>query len=368
MWNKFNLRMKITILTALVLSLVTGGITALSIYNAGQIFVTPIQTGQLEGPIEVFLLPDDARANALTELQGLVSQQQVFFSRHSTIIAIIFVMLGTLTAYVIAGQVLKPIKSLAEKMEEIDVSNLSQPIKLPKAKDEVSRLTQSFNNMLGKLNRSFETQKLFAQNAAHELKTPLASMRANIEVLQLEHTPSVDEYEEVIGTVKDGTERLIGLVEGLLSIHNQIDEIRWQSFGAKAVFAQIMADLQAEIAERNLTVSISGDCTLKGDKALLERAFSNLVHNAVRYNVDGGTIAITLADNDITIQDSGVGISSEHLARIFEPFYCVDQSRSKKLGGHGLGLSIAKNIFDKHGMEITVSSEIGQGTKILVKQ
>ena len=368
MWNRLNLRMKITILTALVLSLVAGGITALSIYNAGQILFTPIPAGQLEGPIEVFLLPDDVRTDIFTELQGLANQQQAFFSRYSTIIAIIFVVIGTLAAYVIAGQVLKPIKSLAEKMEEIDVSNLSKPIELPKAKDEVSRLTQSFNNMLGKLNRSFETQKLFAQNAAHELKTPLASMRANVEVLQLEPTPSADEYNEVINTVKDDTERLIGLVEGLLSVHNRIDETRRQSFGAMAVFKQIIDELHSEIAEKNLEVSISGDCALKGDKTLLERAFSNLVHNAVRYNVDGGIIAITLVDNAITIQDSGAGISSEHLARIFEPFYCVDQSRSKKLGGHGLGLSIAKNIFDEHGMEITVSGEIGQGTKVLVKQ
>jgi len=298
---------------------------------------------------------------ALAEL----SQSQSDFQTHSILIAIGVVLLGTFAAYIIAGQALKPIKSLAERIEEVDANNLNQPIEPPNTIDEVSRLTDSFNNMLEKLNRSFEAQKLFAQNAAHELKTPLASMRANIEVLQMDAEPSIEEYREVVGVVKDSTERLIALVEGLLFLDNRAED-RAQLFSGREVFEKILDELREDILQKNLSVSIEGDCHIRGDKALLERAFSNLVHNAVRYNVESGAVAISLSAGNIAIEDSGIGIPVEHLAHIFEPFYCVDQSRSKHLGGHGLGLAIAKNIFDKHHMELQVFSERKEGTTIVL--
>ncbi|MCL2703811.1 MAG: HAMP domain-containing histidine kinase [Defluviitaleaceae bacterium] len=239
-------------------------------------------------------------------------------------------------------------------------------IETPKSNDEISRLTRSFNNMLGKLNRSFENQRLFAQNAAHELKTPLASIMANIEVLQLDGEPPADEYKEVIDIVKSDTHQLIELVEGLLSINNMIDEAIWQSFGGKDIFQKIINELKDDIEQKRIRVAITGDCRIKSDKPLLERAFLNLVLNAVRYNVDKGTVNISLSEGSIIIEDSGIGMSDENLGHIFEPFHCADKSRSKKLGGHGLGMSIVKNIFDKHNMEVIISSKLGEGTKIII--
>ena len=371
MWNKLTLRVKITILTALVLSFVAIGITMLSVFNAGQIFLRPTLNFLEHGYIEMFLVPAEfVSENILTpnDILSMANEQQLFFLRYSTIIAAVFVLVGTIAAYIISGQVLKPIKSLTEKMENIDANNLSTLIELPKSKDEVSRLTHTFNNMIGKINRSFETQKLFAQNAAHELKTPLSFIRGSIDVLEIDDKPTTEEYQDVVNIVKDSTERLIELVEGLLSLNNSTDEIGWQTFNGKGIFENIINELANDITQKNIEVSVTGDCCIKGDKTLLGRALSNLVHNAVRYNVDNGTVKITLSDNEIIIEDSGVGIPTNNLPHIFEPFYCVDKSRSKKLGGHGLGMTIAKNIFDKHGIDVHIYSELGKGTKIVLKK
>jgi len=417
MWNRVTLRIKITLLTALALSVIAVGVTGLSIYNARQITFLPrgnltvMHSAGFSGtenfgmpftPIReightsahILIHPDmlhemnvvsfynhvqfiSSETLQLQEISGWhirgqdafaeLSQSQQNFQTHSILIAALAVLFGTFAAYIISGQALKPIKSLAERIEEVDANNLSQPIEPSKTIDEVSRLTHAFNNMLGKLNHSFEAQKLFAQNAAHELKTPLASMRANIEVLQMDDEPSTAEYKEVVDVVKDNTERLIALVEGLLSLNNGTSETS-EICSGRSMFEAILDELREDIAQKNLDVSIEGDCQIEGDKPLLERAFFNLVHNAVRYNVDGGTVKIKLLTDHITIADSGVGIPTEHLAHIFEPFYCIDQSRSKNLGGHGLGMAIAKNIFDKHHMKIKIFSECDIGTEIILSQ
>lgn len=413
MWNKvktrFTLRIKITLLTAIALTVIAAGITGLSIYNARQI--TFIPRGELVPLVNTyirpfahqdvmreagihFVMPRDAvrdlsemipyaRVNSFFSPAHIISdgysiqlsgqdalaaliQSQQDFQTYSIAIAVGAVLLGTIAAYIISGQTLKPIKTLAGKIEDIDANNLSQPLQSPKTTDEVSRLTHSFNNMLGKLNRSFEAKKLFAQNAAHELKTPLASIRANIEVLQMDAEPSVKEYKEVVDIVKDSTEGLISLTERLLSLNSIDGEITWQSFDGKAVFERIVYALREDIIRLNLNVSIEGECRLRGDKALLERAFFNLVHNAIRYNVDGGSVKARLEESSIIIEDSGVGIPREHMQHLFEPFYCVDKSRSKKLGGHGLGMTIAKSIFDKHDIEIFIFSEPGSGTRVFL--
>ena len=184
----------------------------------------------------------------LGEADEIVSYVQGEFQAYSIGIAIVFIIIGTIGAYLISGHALKPIKSLATQIEAIDESNLAKPLTIPKTDDEISQLTNSFNNMREKLNTSFENHKLFAQNAAHELKTPLAAIRTNIEVLQLDDEPSVGEYKEVIDVTKNSTERLIELVEGLLAIGNVIDETKWQTINLNEVFKTILTDLRAEIS------------------------------------------------------------------------------------------------------------------------
>ena len=251
----------------------------------------------------------------------------------SILIAALSVLLGTLFVYVASGHALKPARILAEK-----------------------------------ICRSCEAHKYFAQNAAHELKTPLASTLANIEALQLGGNPSEDEYKEAIDTVKTETKRLIDMVEGLLLLGNTTQGKNWGHFDGSGIFGSIINELKTDIEQKTIKINLTGDCRLTGDKVLLERAFFNVVHNAVRYNVENGKVNIALSENGINIKDSGIGIPAEHLPHILEPFYCVDKSHSRKLGGHGLGLSLAKNIFEKHDMQMQITSEPGRGTKIFLMQ
>jgi len=285
---------------------------------------------------------------------------------YSIIIATVFVFIGAFIAYLISVRSLKPIKILAEKVENIDANNLSSLIEQPQSNDEIARLANSFNNMLGKLNRSFERQKLFSQNAAHELKTPLTAILTNIEVLQMDAKPSYEEYEDVIDTVKTNTEHLIKLVDGLLSINAIMDEVDCKTFSGKDVFLKIINELGVEIKKKNLNVNIYGDCLVRGNEVLLTRAYLNLIHNSVRYNVEDGFVNVSLSDKGISIEDSGMGIPNKDIENIFEPLYCVDKSRSKDLGGHGLGLAIAKSIFDKNHTKIKITSRQGEGTKIFL--
>lgn len=376
MWNKISLRLKIAVITAVALFMVTVCITWFANYNVLRNVITPLENIDEERfQFDItFRIDFDEHTEELGQIlyaeDGILAMQlqvsQYDFRNYSIVAAIIISLIGTIGAYVISGQALKPIKSLAVKMEDIDANNLTAQIEPPQANDEISRLTHSFNNMLGKLDRTFENQKLFAQNAAHELKTPLTSIRANIEVLRIDDEPTASDYKAVVDIVSDSTERLIAIVEGLLHLNSTIDESVWQTFDGMAVFEKIIEELKEDIIQKGLTVAVSGDCRIKGDRTLLERAFSNLVHNAVRYNVDNGAVNINLADGSIVIEDSGVGIPAEDLEHIFEPFYVVDKSRTKRLGGHGLGMAIAKNIFDNHNIDIQVSSEQGQGTIIKV--
>ena len=377
MLSNFTLRTRITLLTMLLLTIVTTSMSVLTIINARQHFLMPLEHLGIETDA-VRILPRDGAYidEAIAVPDGFVvfhqataaTASQSDFEVYTILIGVLFTLIGTIVAYLISGHALKPIKHLTESVAEIDENNLSTLIEQPSQNDEVSRLTASFNNMLNKLNRSFEIQKLFAQNAAHELKTPLASMRAGIDVLLMDDEPTIHDYQEVVNIVDTSTERLIKLVEGLLSINSIVDETAWQLFSGREVFESVTQELNESIAQKKVAVSISGDCRIKGDRSLLERAFLNLVCNAIRYNVDEGTVRISLSEGSIIIEDSGVGIPDEHLDRIFDPFYCVDKSRSKRLGGHGLGLAIAKNVFDRHHIDIRVLSEYGKGTKIILSR
>jgi len=378
MWNKMTIRAKITLLTAIVLILVTVCITGLSILNARQSFVAPF--GYIRIPTDSAMefeldeksfenkSPDALSNDAdIMNIGHIIQQSQSAFKIQSFIIAAIFICIGTAGAYFISGRVLKPIAVLTARIKDIDENNLKTQIEPCSGEDEVAQLTRSFNHMLDKLNRSFDNQRLFAQNAAHELKTPLSSIMAHIDVLQMDEQPTNEDYREIIKIVRISTKRLAELVGGLLSLNSLIDESNCEAIDCRTVFESIAADMREMIDEKSLRFDIIGDCQIIGDRNLLERAFTNLVQNAVRYNVEDGKVQIILGTGGIVIEDSGIGIPEENLDLIFEPFYCVSKSRSKKSGGNGLGMAIAKNIFDKHNIKIKITSNSGQGTKIILE-
>ena len=371
MWNKLSLRIKITVLTAVTLSLMCACLTVISVLNT-EVFYDPILSIIGKWPIGESEITN-AGANHIYEITDVDIAGELYigsrnkFKALSIVASIGIIVMGTLLSYVLAGESLKSLKIFTNKILEIDENNLSEQITLPSSRDEVSKLTRSFNHMLEKLDHAFDGKKLFAANAAHELKTPLANILTNIEVMQMEDTPSITDYEEVIGITKENVERLTVLVQELLYFNSELDKKDCESVRADMLFEKILTDLSLFIREKNIKTVIEGNTVIIGDENLLERAFFNIIQNAVKYNTQNGEIKIILCDNSITIEDTGIGIPEDSVSQIFEPFYCVDKSRSRRLGGNGLGLSIAKQILNKHDMEIIILSQLGTGTKIIIE-
>jgi len=404
MWAKLSFRLKITVIFSLCLTIVTVALTAITLINVRLNITTPMHEhlnivsginesnsnfvmeninitvpyldrelhSLTEEQIEEFInnLPNDVLGNGIIHsgsLQEQLNISQLDFSHYSFWIAGLVIIFGSVGAYLVAGLVVNPIKNLSTSIKDIEAHRLDMNIPLPKSNDEISQLAISFNLMLNKLHHSFESKQLFAQNASHELKTPLAIIRADMEVLGMNDNPTMTDYEEVFAEVRNNTERMIDLVEGMLAMGKTLTEKDMITIEMREIFEGILSDLKADILSKQLTINIEGELTLKVEKTLFRQALSNLVHNAVRYNVESGSIHIILSQNQITISDTGIGIPPESISQLFDPFYRVDNSRSKKIGGNGLGLAITKNILASHQMDINVHSEIGKGTSITIQ-
>jgi len=279
----------------------------------------------------------------------------------STLILFALLTAGTVLLWFLTKKMLRPVTRLTEVIENIDEDNLPESVDMPYKNDEVIKLTNAFNRMMKKINNTMEGQKRFVQNAAHELKTPLSSIMTNIEVLEMDENASVAEYKEVLSITKDNVERMNELVKDLLQM-TQLEQKSQTTFSFKEM-SIFNPELLEEMKEKGIHLEQKGDTRLTGSKPLLERAFANIVHNAVRYNRKGGEISIICDDDEITIADTGIGIPADKKDKIFEPFYCVDFSRSRSLGGSGLGLSIVRQIFFQHDIGVSVESEEEKGTK-----
>lgn len=388
MWSRMSLRLRLTVLTSLILVAVCVFLTLISIYNADQSFYPTYSTiasrqfsqvpdfnPELYQPGYTYYklqIPDINVGYAVPSLtlgeeaQLAYRASQQSFAYSSVFYMIAIVIAGGVAVWFIAGRALKSVTLLSQTIQQIDGNNMSVQISVPESNDEVSKLTVSFNSMLSKLNGAFEEQKRFAQNAAHELKTPLAAILTNIEVMELEEEPDVHAYKEVVQVAKENTERMTMLVKDLLMFNSATIQAQYSVFDFSEILNQILADYADDIQLKHIKVSVSNDVMIRGNKAMLERAFSNIVQNAIRYNRDHGRITILCSEDEIWISDTGIGIPGDQLNNIFEPFYCVDDSRSRRLGGSGLGLSITKQIFDKHHMKIRAQSIENQGTTFII--
>ncbi len=367
MLSKISLRLRLTILACSILVAACTCLTIVSVFNAGNIFLKPIEALSVQPtapmPITPDNEPDEDVPPTAAEVYGMFQDSKKGFALQSIIVMIVITGIGTILTWFVTGKALKPVAILSKTVEDVDENNLSTQIPVPYSKDEVARLTQSFNNMLIKISMAFESQKRFAQNAAHELKTPLSAILTNIEVMEIdEDSASIEEYKENLLIVKQNVERMTALVTDLLALNAAEKHIDISRFSARDLFFSILSDNDNEIKKKNIFVSIEGEKEINGNRFMLERAFSNIVQNAIRYNHNNGSITIHCSESGITISDTGIGIAPGKLPHIFEPFYCADTSRSRALGGSGLGLAITKEIFDKHEIKIDVASIENSGT------
>ncbi|MDO5601396.1 MAG: HAMP domain-containing sensor histidine kinase, partial [Oscillospiraceae bacterium] len=289
----------------------------------------------------------------------------------SALLAMLFTILVLAAAiYILTGKLLKPLGHLTQFMSSIDDKNMRQRVVLPPCRDEVYRLTQSFNNMMDRLESSYIVQKNFAANAAHELKTPLSIMKTSLQVLELQDKPSREDYMECTNDVKQSMNRLIQTVESLTALTDSSLKDETEVIDALPVINQIKKDLTPLAEERNVKISVTGEALqLTYNKELFYRIMFNLIENAVKYNHTGGyvNIAVSSREKYIIIKDNGIGMDQQAIQNIFQPFYRSDLSRSQKIPGSGLGMSIVKTVMDRYGGTLEIESTLGKGTEIKFK-
>ena len=297
-------------------------------------------------------------------------QQQVALAISTVIGFAAVIALGGTCSYLLSGKMLKPVDRVSSLASRISHTNLRERIHHQGPDDEVKRLSDTFDDMLERLEGAFESQKQFLQDASHELRTPIAIAQTNVEVLEMQEDPTAKDYEHLMQVLKMSLERMNSVNDGLLLLaEGRQTQYKWSEVDMGSLAREIVdeASGRAEAAQVHLEVEIaSGDVRVMGDSTRLKQAIMNLVDNAVKYNKSGGKVKISAkaegSSVSIEVKDTGIGISEADLPRVFERFYRVDKSRSRKMGGSGLGLSIVKKIIEDHKGTITVDSIPGEGS------
>lgn len=373
--NKVSIRMRITLLTGAILFAISVLFTLSSMYNAQNKFILPNEISLTKNPNTGEVELWQPEKNDTTNLQASILTQVLLakkqFDMWSYIYLIVFSSIGMIVTYIITGKALKPLQELNDSIINITEHNLKARIPAYIVKDEIGSLVTSYNAMLERLNESFLRQKRFSSNVSHELKTPLSIMNAGLQVLHLDEEPTVEDYKETIDIAERNTKRLINIVEDLFVLTNESDTNFTDEIDLKQLVLQIKAELDVLYNEKKINFIHEFEFhRIIGNGTLIYRALFNLIENAIKYNVPNGKVEIkTVIENDerkVIISDSGMGILKENIDKIFEPFYRVDPSRSRKIGGAGLGLSIVKSIVEKHGWEIEVDSKINSGTQFYI--
>lgn len=370
MLKKISLRMRLTLLSAAVMAIVAVMLTGMFLVGADHIFVRSLQheiAGQ-SGKYDVVLSSSVVSDTDDGEITFTIKQAGNKFNVWGIAGLVLMLVLGTLAAWLMAGRALKPLMELTNTIEEINGNDLSRRVEVLDSQDEISQLASSFNGMMDKVSASFDRQKRFSASAAHELKTPLSTILVNLDVLNLEENPPAGRVEKVLSIVRANTDRMIRLVDDLFRLTAEKSSEMCEAVPLEELFAEILEDLAPQIEHKQLTVSVRPmpEITLTGSRVMICRALSNLIENAAKYSQEHGSVSISAEDQDgqitVKIADTGIGIPEEELGRIFDPFYRVDQSRSRAVGGAGLGLALVKDIVEKHGGSVAVESVYGEGT------
>ena len=279
-------------------------------------------------------------------------------------------LLSGILAYFVSGRALKPLRSFASQVERVQLNNLADMRIDEDAISEFRQLRRSFNQMLERLNNAFAAQRQFTGNAAHELRTPLALMQAQLELFSSEHPDVLPETAEFLTLLREQTERLTQMTKTLLEMSNLQQVARNERIQLAPMIEEIFTDLAPLAEKRGVTLDAEGDGSLIGSDALIYRLLFNLTENAVKYNRPGGSVRVELAQGQekciIRVSDTGCGIPEEYQRSIFHPFFRVDKSRSREYGGAGLGLSLVWEIANLHGGSVWVEESSDKGTTIAV--
>ena len=304
------------------------------------------------------------------ELTIVVDGAQGRFRTTNWYITAAVTLLSGILAYFVSGRALKPLRSFASQVEQVQLNNLADMRIDEDAISEFRQLRRSFNQMLERLNNAFAAQRQFTGNAAHELRTPLALMQAQLELFSSEHPDVLPETAEFLTLLREQTERLTQMTKTLLEMSNLQQVARNERIQLAPMIEEIFTDLAPLAEKRGVTLDAEGDGSLIGSDALIYRLLFNLTENAVKYNRPGGSVRVELAQGQekciIRVSDTGCGIPEEYQRSIFHPFFRVDKSRSREYGGAGLGLSLVWEIANLHGGSVWVEESSDKGTTIAV--
>ena len=292
----------------------------------------------------------------------------------------IIILLSSICTYFISRQALLPLRRLSQEVNQIEVQNLSEALEVPATNDEISRLTISFNKMLARLDEAFTAQKQFSANAAHELRTPLAVIQTNLEVFARKETPALKDYQEIFSMLQEQTGRLSHLAEILLDMTGVQTVERSERISLAALTDEVFCDLASVAEQKDVElIQQEGDCIITGSYLLLYRAVYNLVENAIKYNHSGGKVTVNIHPSEeitdtstsvnyvfLEVSDTGIGIPPEYQEKIFTPFFRVDKSRSRAMGGAGLGLALVSEIVRQHNGQVKVLESSKKGSIIAI--
>ena len=280
-------------------------------------------------------------------------------------------LLSGILAYFVSGRALKPLRSFTSQVEQVQLNNLADMRIDEDAISEFRQLSRSFNQMLERLNNAFSAQRQFTGNAAHELRTPLALMQAQLELFSVEHPDVRPETAEFLTLLREQTERLIQMTRTLLEMSNLRQVARNERIQLAPMIEEIFTDLAPLSDKLGVTLTAEGDGIMTGSDALIYRLIFNLTENAVKYNRPGGSVRVSVTQELekllLRVSDTGCGIPEEYQRSIFQPFFRVDKSRSREYGGAGLGLSLVWEIADLHGGSVWVEKSSEKGTTIAVE-
>ena len=286
-------------------------------------------------------------------------------------IALAVTVLGGAVAYFVSGRALKPLKRFTAKAEHVQLQSLTEITLSEDEAVEFSRLSRAVNQMLLRLKQAFDAQQQFVGNAAHELRTPLALMQAQLELFSAEHPDMLPETAKFLALLREQTERLTQMTKTLLEMSNLQQVARNEQIQLAPMVEEVFTDLALLAEKRNITLEMEGDGFLIGSDTLIYRLLFNLTENAVKYNRSGGSVKVSVTQEPekllIRVSDTGCGVPEEYQQSIFQPFFRVDKSRSREYGGVGLGLSLVWEIANLHGGCVRVEESSKKGTTIAVE-
>ena len=373
--KRISLQWRITLMTVLLIG-VTCVAMNLLLCSSGVYYMDTI-VDSLQGSGTVIL--NEAGAASFDpqliapneELTIVVDGAQGRFRTTNWYITAAVTLLSGILAYFVSGRALKPLRSFASQVEMVQMTNLADMKIDEDVLPEFKQLSRSFNQMLERLNTAFAAQRKFTGNAAHELRTPLALMQAQLELFSAEHPAVLPETAEFLTLLREQTERLTQMTRTLLEMSNLQQVARNERIQLAPMIEEIFTDLAPLSDKRGVTLTAEGNGIMTGSDALIYRLIFNLTENAVKYNRQGGSVRVSVTQEPekllLRVSDTGCGIPEEYQRSIFQPFFRVDKSRSREYGGAGLGLSLVWEIVDLHGGFVWVEESSDKGTTIAVE-